>query len=79
MTLIFAVSPPETIGPLSSRSSRETTSETRHAKIPAHPGVSPETTSETKPQFVSSSRPLSLLERAERDDGRDAGVERTFQ
>jgi hypothetical protein len=68
MTPILAVSPPETIVSFSSRPSRETASETRHPKTPANLGVSPETTSETKPQIVSSSRLFSLLEKAERDD-----------
>lgn len=61
MTLFLAVSPPETIGALSSRSSRETATETKHPKSPAKPAVSPETVPETNPPIVSSSRLSPLL------------------
>ena len=50
MSLFLAVSPPETIGTLSSRSSRETATETKHPKSPAKPAVSPETVPRRTPQ-----------------------------
>jgi hypothetical protein len=78
MMSILAVSPPETIGFFSSHSSPETKSETRHPKTSANLGVSPETTSETKPQIVSSSRLFSLLEKAERDDEARRGAEGSY-
>lgn len=69
MNPVLPVSGGETTTPFCLNRLTEMARETRRTKTSGNPGVSAETASETKPQFVSASRAFFLLEKAERDDG----------